>query len=728
MNLFRISKLLFACSIFMAACSNGSSNNNIQMGGAIQGKSLQLSQYVSTIAGTPPGSADGIGTAARFNNPSGITTDGTNLFVVEQRNKTIRKIEIATKKTTTLAGSIESIGIADGTGSSAAFLNPTALTTDGTNLYVTDASTIRKVVIASGAVTTIAGNASTAGATDGTGANASFNNPYAITTDGTNLFVADTGNYIIRKVVIATSEVTTLAGTAGIINSTDGIGTAARFGWIGGITTDGTNLYIADSSNRSIRKLMITTGEVSTLTVNAGINNTVVAGISAWFRYPNGIVSDGTNLFISDSGNRTINKLDISTGILTTLAGNAGISTSTDGLGTAATFNNPYGITSDGTTLFVTDVADQTIRKVAITTGEVSTFAGTASPGSIDGTGPAAKFNVPNAITTDGTNLYVADSNNFTIRKVVIATGAVTTLAGSAGSFGSTDGTGPTAKFGYIHGITTDGTNLYATDSQNQTIRKVVIATGAVSTLAGVAGIPGTSDGMGTTAKFNYPYGITTDGINLFVADSRNHTVRKIVIATGVVTTLAGTPEVSGLTDGTGATARFKFPFGITTDGTRLFVADTGNIRIRKILIATGEVSTLTETITGADLPPGKKLSGSPAPSIVPIFSSISLPAPTPVQATNTEPQTPPRAIIPFTTNTPIGITTDGTNLFITNLYRVRKMEIATGRLTDIAGGVKPGIKDGTGAEASFGGLNGITTDGKNLYMTDNSNTVRIIK
>lgn len=702
------------------------------MGGAIQGKPLQLSQEVSTIAGISPGSADGIGNAARFNTPSGITTDGTSLYIVEQRNKTIRRIEIATQKVTTLAGSIESIGLTDGSGSSAAFLNPTALTTDGTNLYVTDASTIRKVVIASGAVTTIAGNANSAGSADGIGANASFNSPYAITTDGTNLFVADRGNCIIRKVIIATAEVTTLAGTPGISGSSDGIGAAARFGWLGGITTDGANLFIADSSNRSIRKLVIATGEVSTLAVNSGNSSTVDGGIAAWFIHPNGIASDGTNLFITDSGNRTIRKLEISTGILTTLAGNAGGSTSADGFGIAATFNSPCGITSNGTHLFLTDIADQTIRKVTMATEEVSTFAGTASQGSVDGVGATARFNAPNAIATDGTNLYVADSNNFTIRKVVIATGAVTTLAGSAGRFGSTDGTGPAARFGYINGITTDGTSLFATGYQHHTIRKIVIASGVVSTLAGSAGTPGASDGKGATATFNYPYGITTDGINLFVTDSRSHTIRKIIIATGEVSTLAGTTGTAGSTDGTGTSALFKSPYGITTDGTSLYIADTGNIKIRKIVIATGKTSTMSETIAGLTL--GKKsFSGSVSPhtpvnTTVPVVTITTVPEPTPPPVPVNGPRTFPISFAPITSNSPIGITTDGVSLFITNLHRVRKMEIATGRVTNIAGSNKLGSKDGAGIEASFGSLNGITTDGKSLYMTDSNNTIRILK
>ena len=200
-------------------------------------------------------------------------------------------------------------------------------------------------------------------------------------------------------------------------------------------------------------------------------------------------------------------------------------------------------------------------------TGRTSTLAGTASTfvsgGFTDGTGAAARFFWPEGITTDGMNLYVCDTYNNTIRKIVIATGAVTTLAGTAGggpfdsmgSIGAADGLGAAASFNMPEGITTDGTNLYVTDSGNDTIRKIVIATGAVTTLAGTVGLAGSTDGLGAAANFSYPVGITSDRTNLYVSDSGNGIIRKVVIATGAVTTLAGTAGPFGSTDGLGAAA-----------------------------------------------------------------------------------------------------------------------------------------------------------------------------
>lgn len=191
--------------------------------------------------------------------------------------------------------------------------------------------------------------------------------------------------------------------------------------------------------------------------------------------------------------------------------------------------------------------------------GNVTTFAGIA-PGSINGTGISAKFRWPPGVTTDGINLYVTDRGNSTIRKIVISTDQVSTIAGTAGAFGSADGVGVAVRFNYPFGITTDGTNLYVADSGNSNIRKIIIADGLVTTIAGTAVIQGSSDGIGIAAYFNQPMGIATDGTNLYVADSGNNTIRKIVISTGQVSTFAGTAGATGSADGIGASARFNWP------------------------------------------------------------------------------------------------------------------------------------------------------------------------
>jgi hypothetical protein len=324
--------------------------------------------------------------------------------------------------------------------------------------------------------------------------------------------------------------VTTMSGSAGFIGSADGMGTAVRFYSPYGITTDGVNLYVADSSNHTIRKIVISTSVVTTLAGTPPLSGTTDgAGSSARFNNPAGITTDGINLYVTDNANHTIRKIVISTGVVTTLAGSAGSSGSADGTGSTARFNNPVGITTDGANLYVADTANHTIRKIVISSGVVTTLAGTAgSYGSADGTGALARFYTPIGITTEGTNLYVTDWSNSTIRRIVITTGSVTTLAGLAGNYGSLDGTGSIARFNYPAGITTDGWFLYVTDYYNNTIRQINIGDGSVSTLAGIAGTSGSTDGYASTATFCYPIGITLDGGSLFVTDFWNQTVRKI--------------------------------------------------------------------------------------------------------------------------------------------------------------------------------------------------------
>ena len=224
----------------------------------------------------------------------------------------------------------------------------------------------------------------------------------------------------------------------------------------------------------------------------------------------------------------------------------------------------------------MTDFNNNSIRKIVIATGEVTTLAGSMAgiAGGVDGTGAASRFNGPSGITItpDGTILYVADYYNQTIRKIVIATGTVTTMVTSAG-------------FSYPAGIICDGTgtNLYLTDFSANTIYKIIISSGAVSTIAGSTAGYGSADRTGSEASFYNPNGITLLGTNLYVADFTNQIVRKIVISTGVVTTVAGSAGVAGSADGSGAAAGFSFPIGITTDGTNLYVGDAYNRIIRKI-------------------------------------------------------------------------------------------------------------------------------------------------
>lgn len=295
-------------------------------------------------------------------------------------------------------------------------------------------------------------------------------------------------------------------------------------------------------------------------------------------------------------------------GKVSIFAGSKNLPGSRNGLSTKARFNYPFGITTDDKNLYVSEITNQTIRKIEIATGRVRTLAG--RPGkreATDGVGKAARFRYPHGMATDGTNLYVADVGNHIIRKIVIATRRVTTLAGTVGRPGYADGKGSSAQFASPHDIVIVGKNLYVTESTNDTIRKIVIATGDVTTFAGTARACGFADGIDKTARFCAPEGITTDGVNLYIADSLNNTIRKIVIATGEVTTLAGPDNdicaregwhgkcPGGSRDGLGSVARLNSPCFLTTDGVNLYVTERHRV-VRKILISSGEVTTLSGT------------------------------------------------------------------------------------------------------------------------------------
>jgi len=352
-----------------------------------------------------------------------------------------------------------------------------------------------------------------------------------------------------------------------------------------------TEVYSFNLLSGSVQKgeLTVEPAMVTTLAGQAGSAATVDAvGAAARFNSPVGITTDGENLYTTGYSDHTIRKIVIATGQVSTVAGLANNPGSGDGTGTAARFNTPWDITTDGANLYVADSANHTIRKIVIDTGVVTTLAGLAgNAGSSDGSGSVARFRNPRGITNDGTNLYVVDAENHTLRKIVIASGTVSTIAGTAGSSGSTDNTGAAARFNWPLFVTTDGQNLYVTESSNHAIRKVVLATGTVSTIAGTVGTAGAADGTATAAQFNVPFGIVTDGTNLYMSDQLNHAVRKIEIATGKVLTIAGALGTSGAADGTGWDARFSWPCGITSDGTNLYVAEFMNHTIRKIAAGT---------------------------------------------------------------------------------------------------------------------------------------------
>jgi sugar lactone lactonase YvrE len=358
----------------------------------------------------------------------------------------------------------------------------------------------------------------------------------------------------------------------------------------------------------------------------SGPGSTDGTGTGAHFNHPYGVALDSSGvLVVADDGNSTIRQVSTA-GAVTTLAGSPGLTGDTNDTGSDARFNQPTGVAvGSGGDVYVADSVNNVIRKVT-SAGVVTTLAGLAgTAGSTDGTGNGAEFSRPMSLTIDGSgNVYVTDTFNDTIRKVT-QQGVVTTLAGTAGSAGNTDGDGSSARFNQPIGIAIDsGGNLYVADTNNNTIRKVTSA-GAVTTLAGSAGVTGSTDGTGSLALFNAPRGVAVDGSgNVYVSDSGNSTVRK-VSPSGVVTTLAGTPGSYANADGTGAAALFDVPVGIAVDASgNLYVAEElGDIITKGSAAAVS--STSAPVITGQ--PASQTIaSGS---TVVLKVGATGLPAPT---------------------------------------------------------------------------------------------------
>ena len=332
---------------------------------------------------------------------------------------------------TTFAGSLGASAYLNGTGTAARFTDPAAICYDGTgNLYVTDFSyTIRKIVISTAVVSTICGNPGVAGTTDGTGSGATLWSPFQLCFDGVNtLYFVDSFANIVRKVVISTGTVTTIAGQAFTAGSTDGIGTAALFNAPFGViylAGSPAYLYISDFNNQTIRRMNLSTNAVTTIAGQVGVAGSANGtGTSAQFNGPNGLIIDPSNtyLYISDYNNQTIRRMNLSTNAVTTIAGQVGVAGSADGIGTAAQFNSPQYITIDtvGSYMYVADGSNQTIRRINLSTNAVVTIAGLAgTSGAADGTGTTARFNGPIGAVYAASKLYVVDENNFAVRAIV---------------------------------------------------------------------------------------------------------------------------------------------------------------------------------------------------------------------------------------------------------------------------------------------------------------------
>jgi streptogramin lyase len=641
---------------------------------------------VTTFAGSTQGFLDGTGIGARFNFPTGVTVDSAGTFYIADRGQQrIRRITSA-GVVTLLAGQTNT-GATDGTGAAASFNNPYGITVDSVgNVYVADTSNnrIRRITPA-GLVSTLAG--STIGSFNGIGTNATFNGPTGVVVNSEGImYVADQSNHLIRRIAISGGGVTTLAGTVLTGGSADGTGTNATFSRPSGVAVDSSGtVYVADTDNHRIRK--ITPAGVVTTLAGSTLGSTNGTGTNAQFNAPTGVAVDSAgNVYVADQTNNRIRKIT-SEGVVTTLAGST--AAFANGTGTNAQFNTPYGVAVDSAgNVYVADQSNHLIRKIGsgviqvpLNRAVVTTFAGNGTPSAINGTGTSATFQFPTGLAVDSVgNIYVGEQNNNRIRRIT-TTGVVSTLAGS-GNATFADGTGAGASFNLPYGVAVDSSGtVYVADTDNHRIRKITPA-GVVTTLAGQS-TTGNTDGTGTNARFFYPYGVAVDSTgNVYVGDRSNNRIRRITPA-GVVTTFAG--STAGSFDGTGTNATFRSPLGIAVDSSgNVYVADSLNYRIRKIT-PVGVVTTLAGSTEGF------------------------------VNGTGTN------AMF----KSPAGVAVDSVgNIYVGDQSNnvVRRITPA-GVVTTLAGSGTAAFADGTGVSASFNNPYGVTVDlGGILYVADQNN------
>ena len=700
---------------------------------------------ITTYAGTGESGCCRDGGRAVFGQlrfPFGVAVDGEgNLYIADRSNHMIRKVDSSGVIDTVTGTGVGGYRGDGGAAGMARLRQPTGVAVDGEgNLYIADKDNHRiRKVDSDGVITTVAGTGERGSGGDGGPAvHARLAVPTGVAVDGEgNLFIADAANQQIRK-VDTSGVITAVAGSGESgFGGDGGPATEARLRSPFGVAVDGAgNLFIADSYNHRVRKVD-SSGIITTV---AGMGERGFSGddgpaVQAQLAIPHDVaVDDDGNLFVVDTSNQRIRKVD-SSGTITTIAGTGERGYSGDGgPAVSARLHYPTGATLDGAgNLFIADKDNHRIRVVKIkllteppsppvgpTTpptgpqptadGPITTLSGTGEYGYGGDGGPAgdAQLKNPHGVAADGSgNVYIADTFNYRIRKVD-SSGVITTVAGTGESGFSGDG-GPSARarLGAPWDVATDGSgNIYFSDYSNNRIRKVD-SSGVISTIAGTGrrGFGG-DGGQAVRAQLSLPRGVAVDRAgNLYIADYDNLRIRK-VDTSGVISTVAGTGELGSPQrvngdGGQAVLAQLRNAHGVATDNEgNLYIADTEGNRIRKV-----DTSGIITTVAGLAIATrGGRYSGDGG------------------------------AATAATLNHPTNVATDDAgNLYIVDSYnhRIRKVD-TSGIITTIAGTGESG-DEGDGGRAGEGRLNyprGVAVDGAgNLYIADTANNrIRVVK
>ena len=574
-------------------------------------------------------------TAAQLNMPTGVavTADDATVYIADRGNHRIRKVDVATRVITTVAGTEIAGFSGDTRAATAAVLNnPFDVAVDGDgNVYIadTDNHRIRKVTVATGIIDTIAGSGSYGagnGGYSGDGEDvpateARLNTPIGVTVDGDgNVYIGDFRNHRVRKVTVATGKIDYIAGN-GTAGFSGDLGQAKEaqlhFPYGLAVASDGT-VYITDVSNNRIRKVA-TDGVITTVAGSgAGSGDIYEDGIQATaarLKNPRDVALDSSgNFYIAMEGENNqgaIRKVDTA-GVITTVAGGWAYGFSGDGgPATAAKLRAARGVGLDSSgNLYISDLVNDRIRKVD-TRGIITTFASTGIEG-------------PRGLAVDSDdNVYVAQEHR--ILKIDGSTDppTITTVAGGATSGDSGDGGAATsAQLNEPQGVAVDSDgNIYIADTKNDRVRKVDVSVDppTINAFAGTGDHGFSGDGMAATdAELYAPFDVAVDSDgNVYIADESNHRIRKVDVSADppTISTVAGSGSgSSGSFSGDGGpatSARLNRPRGVTvaSDGT-VYIADWWNRRIRAVA-TDGTISTVAGTGMGNSIPGAPD--GSPA-------------------------------------------------------------------------------------------------------------------
>ncbi len=686
---------------------------HIIVGSTSQGFSQQ--GIINTFAGGGPNSP--VASSAHIEPQSVAVDTSGNLFIAATWQHQVFKADPAGNFTLVAGTGTQGFGGDGGPAANASLSAPDGVATDyHGNVFIADSgnSRVRRVDGVTGIITTVAGNyvpnqpSSGFSGDGGPATSASLSYPASVAVDAQgNIFIADLNSQRVRRVDGATGIITTVAGngTSGF-SGDGGLATSAQLSQPGGVALDAHgNLFISDLGNYRIRRVDAATGIITTVAGNGTARTFGGDGgpaTSASLAEPLGIAVDGQgNLFIADF--LRVRRVDAAPQIITTVAGGGNGADSGDGgpATSASMACNGVAVDLQGD-LFIADYGNRRVRRVDAASGNINTVVGGGSGGD-GGADTSAVLIYPTGVAVDiSGNLFITEREYLSVRRVDAATGIITTVAGNGTLADSGDG-GPAtnASLGAPFGVAVDAQgNVFIADAGNEAVRRVDADTGIITTVAGNGVVGFGGDGWpATSGSMNYPVAVAVDAHdNLYIADSYNRRVRRVDGATGIITTAAGNGTSGSSGDGGPATsAELALPWGVAVDARgNLFIADVSNSRIRRVDATSGVISTVAGDGTSTH-----RGDGGAATS----------------------------AGIGY----PYGVAVDAQgNLFISALADVRRVDAVTGIITTVAGSNagQTGFS-GDGGPATSASLDswGVAVDAQGrLFIADPpNNRVRIV-